>query len=132
MIDKLQLTTKLLGQLLTDTPNPKEIEKYHKAWWRNTRFENQNSLRLSDAGYVAFTERLNLTKYEIEIPKDTDWTAQLVLRLDNFLESPYYIKSSSIVIFREKTAIELILYGGDVQKYSWAKAKSQKNNTEST
>jgi hypothetical protein len=132
MIDKLQLTTKLLGQLLASEPDLKEVEKYYKAWWRNTRFENQNSLRLSDAGYIAFTEKLNLTKYEIEIPKDTEWTAQLVLRLDNFLESPYYIRQHSIVVFREKTAIELILYGGNVQKYSWAKAESQKNNTEST
>lgn len=131
MIDKLQLTEKILGQLELPT-DPKTVKKYYKAWWKNPRPGHQNSMRLSDAGFVALTERLNLARYEIDMPNDTEWTSQLILRLDNFLESPYYIQKKTITVFREKTAIELILYGGDVQKYGWAKAESQKNNTEKT
>jgi hypothetical protein len=131
MIDKVTLTKDILGQLSMPT-DAKTIGKYSKTWWRNSRPNHPNSLRLSDAGFEVFTEQLNLTRYEIDMPKDTEWTSQLVLRLDNFMESPYYIQKKTMTVFREKTAIELILYGGDVQKYTWAKDRSQKNNTNQT
>jgi hypothetical protein len=131
MIDKLQLTKKLLGQLEMPT-DLKTVNKHYKLWWRNPRPGHINSMRLSDVGYLVFSEKLELTGYEITMPDDTEWTSQLILRLDNFMESPYYIQKKTITVFREKTAIELILYGGDVQKYSWAKAESHKNNTKKT
>jgi hypothetical protein len=131
MIDKVKLTKDILSQLSMPT-DAKTIGKYSKTWWRNTRPGHPNSLRLSDAGFNVFIEHLNLTRYEIDMPKDTEWTSQLVLRLDNFMESPYYIQKKTMTVFREKTAIELILYGGDVQKYTWAKDQSQKNNTNQT
>lgn len=128
MIDKHQLTEKLLGQL--DIPATQEnINKHFKLWWKNTRKDHNNSLRLTDAGYVLFTEKVNLLSYDIDFPEEPIWTNELLLRLDRFLESPYYIQKKGITVFREKTAVELILYGGDLQKYGVAKAKSAERDT---
>jgi len=79
-----------------------------------------------------FENKLKLTKYCIDIPEDTVWNNQLLLRLDKFIECPYFIAQYSIIVFREKTAVELILFGGNIQRYGLAKAMSLKNNKDST
>ena len=73
-------------------------------------------------------EQIELKSYEIAFTEDTEWTVQLILHLDKFLESPYYLDKKTIMVFREKTAVELMLFSGDLQKYGLAKAMSQKNN----
>lgn len=126
MIDKLQLTEKLLSQLNMPT-DTKTVNKYFRLWWANTRKHHNNSLRLTEPGFEAFTQNLDIARYEIQIPEEVEWTSQLILRMDKFLESPYFIQKSSIVVFREKTAVELVLFGGDLQKYGNAKNKSKKS-----
>jgi hypothetical protein len=125
MITKIQLTERILGQLSMPVDS-KNIRKFHNRIWLNPRSAHANSLRLSEYGYYIFAEQLALTKYEISFPEDSEFTNELVLRLDKFLESPYYIQKKSLVVFREKTAVELILYGGDIQKYGKAKFLSFK------
>jgi hypothetical protein len=45
--------------------------------------------------------------------------------LDRFIDSPYYIDKNSIVVFKEKTAVQLILFNGDIQKYGIARAMAE-------
>ena len=123
-MDKKELTEKFLSQLGLPTDD-KSIRKYKSEWWMNPR-SKKNGLRLTDYGYKVLTEKLELTSYNVTFPPETEFNSELILRLDNFLETPYYIARKSIVVFREKTALELILFGGDIQKYGWAKAKSHK------
>ena len=122
-MNKIELTEKFLSQLGLPT-DAKTIRKYKSEWWANPRSKN-NGLRLTDYGFKVLTERLELTSYNVVFPPETEFNSELILRLDKFLETPYYIARKSIVVFREKTALELILFGGDIQKYGWAKAKSQ-------
>jgi hypothetical protein len=129
MIDKTQLTEKLLGQLGLATDST-TVKKYLHLWWQNPRKSKSNSFRLTSEGLDFFINKLELAKYKIDIPEDTFWNNQLFLRLDKFIESPYYIDKKSITVFREKTAVELILFSGDIQKYGLAKAMSLKNNSE--
>jgi|APGre2960657423_1045063.scaffolds.fasta_scaffold10304_2 hypothetical protein len=130
MIDKKKLTKHFLSQLSLPI-DTKNVRKHILIWWMNSRSAKNNGLRLTEAGYKNLTERLEISKYEIEIPPDTEWTSQLLLHLDKFLESPYYIQKRSIVVFREKIAVELILFEGNIRKYGLAKERSQKNNTTS-
>lgn len=128
MITKLELTERIAGQL--ELPkDPKSVRKFHRVIWLNPRSTAGTSLRLSEEGYSLFINQLELQQYAIDIPKDVEWTSELLLRLDRYLESPYYIQKKGLVVFREKTAIELILFGGDIQKYGRAKATSAKNRT---
>lgn len=126
-----ELTTKFLDQLSLPKDD-KSFRKYHTLWWANPRNKKNNSLRLTDAGFLTLKDRIELKSYDIAFPSDTVWTSQLILHLDKFLESPYYIEKSKIVVFREKTAVELILFSGNLQKYGLAKAMSQKNNNENS
>jgi hypothetical protein len=50
--------------------------------------------------------------------------------LDRFIDGPWHITKKSIVVFKEKTAVQLILFSGDVQKFGLAKAMSLKSHTE--
>jgi hypothetical protein len=131
MIDKRELTKKFIDQLSLPADN-KTFQKHHKLWWMNPRNSHPNSYRLTDVGFKMLVEHLEMKSYNINIPIDTILTNSLVLNLDKYMESPYFLDRKSIVVFREKTAVELILFGGDVQKYGLAKAMSQKNNTESS
>jgi hypothetical protein len=130
MIDKRELTKKFMDQLSLPADN-KTFQKQHKLWWMNPRSSHPNSYRLTDVGFKMLNEQLDMKSYNIKVPEDTVWTNSLILNLDKYMESPYYIDRKSIIVFREKTAVELILFGGDVQKYGLAKVMSQKNNTES-
>jgi hypothetical protein len=44
-----------------------------------------------------------------------------IIYLDRYIDSPYYLQKKSIWVFREKIAVELVLFSGDVSKYSKAK-----------
>lgn len=98
----------------------------------NPRSANEKSYRLTDEGFKTLSGPLEIASYEISLDPDTEWTSQLLLHLDKMLDSPYYIQQKSLVVFREKTAVELILFGGNIQKYFVSKIKSQKNNIESS
>ena len=125
-----ELTAKFIDQLSLPK-DEKSFRKYHTTWWANPRDKLSNSLRLTDAGFKTLKERVELKSYDIAFPENTVWNSQLILHLDKFLESPYYIDRKIITVFREKTAVELMLFSGDLQKYGLAKAMSQKNNSKS-
>lgn len=131
MINKNDLTKKLLNQLNLPT-DEKTFKKYKTRWWMNPRSANEKSLRLTEEGFQTLSDLLEISSYEINLLPNTEWTSQLILRMDKMLDSPYFIQKNSLVVFREKTAVELILFGGDIQKYFISKIKSQKNNTESS
>lgn len=131
MINKSDLTKKFINQLNLPADD-KTFKKYKTRWWMNPRSSNEKSYRLTDEGFQTLSNLLEITSYEISLDPDTEWTSQLILHLDKMLDSPYYIQKSSLVVFREKTAVELILFGGNIQKYFVSKIKSQKNNTESS
>jgi hypothetical protein len=131
MISKNELTKKLLIQLNLPT-DEKTFRKYKTRWWMNSRTTNEKSFRLTEEGFGTLSEKLEISSYEISLLEDTEWTTQLILHLDKMLETPYFIQKNSLIVFREKTAVELILFGGNLQKYFVSKIKSQKNNTESS
>jgi len=120
MDSKIQLTKIVCTQLgLEDT---KSIEKHHNLIWQNPRKKSQGGLRLTDLGYSIFTDQLDIKKYEIDFPKEFTMTNQITIWLDKFIDSPYYITKKSIIVFKEKTAVQLILFSGDVEKFGLAKA----------
>lgn len=125
MDTKTALTKTLLEQLGMDV-NDNEVHKYRKVFWQNPRKKDENGLRLTDAGMLAF-ERADIKGYPIRFPKDTEWTSKLVIWLDKFIDCPYYIGVKEIVVFSEKMAIQLVLFSGDLQKFGLAKARSVAN-----
>jgi superfamily I DNA and/or RNA helicase len=132
MIDKRALTKKLLKELKLET-HGKSIRKHRRLWWMNPRnMDNSQGYRLTDAGYLMMTEKLEAKSYEINYPLDIELNSRLILNMDKYLDGPYFLKTKSIVVFKEKMAVEIILYEGDIEKYTRAKIMSQKYNTATT
>jgi len=126
MHEKLQLT-ELLGNTLGWT-DAERAEK-HCLIWQNTRKRNSGGLRLTDEGFRVFTEDMDIKHYYMEFPKDLTLTNQTTIWLDRFIEGPYHIAKNGISVFKEKTAVQLILFSGDVQKFGLAKAMNKSNES---
>lgn len=124
---KLQLTEQLLAQLGITT-TPKSIKEWHLLWWQNPRNNGTHSMRLTERGLEDFETKVGLKSYKIDFPEPIEVvTNQLILHLDRFIDSPYYVTKKYIKVFTEKMAVQLVLFSGDIQKYGLARALSAKN-----
>lgn len=125
MIDAKLKLTKLLISALEFSDDEDSVRKYHNVWWKNIRNSSSSRMRLTKAGFLAFKDKLNLKTYQIDIQK-INFTNQILLNLDKFIDGPYYLDNNNITVFREKTAIELVLYEGDLKKFIAAKLACEK------
>ena len=129
-IDVKQELTKVISTQLGWPTDPKTLGKNQVIIWQNPRKKSVGGMRLTDEGFAVFTEQMDIKSYDIEFPKEFTLTNQVTIWLDRFIDGPYYITKKSIIVFKEKTAVQLILFSGDVQKFGISKAMSLKNNTE--
>ena len=125
---KIQLTKTFLTQLGLPSDD-KTVKDWYMLWWHNPRENGNHSMRLTERGLEDFETKVGLKSYKINFPDIIEnFTNQLMLWLDRFIDGPYYVNRKHIVVFKEKMAVQLVLFGGDIQKYGLAKAMSQKNN----
>ena len=97
-------------------------------WWQNTRSKETGGLRLTDAGYDFIINELELQTYQVPYPKDFEFTTNVIIWMDHFIDCPYYFDRQGIIVTNEKKAMELHLFSGDVRKYGLVKAmKRQKD-----
>jgi hypothetical protein len=101
------------------------INSYKKIWWYNLRAKDVGGLRMTDNAYE-FVESNEIKTYVVDIPKEIKLTAQVLLWLDKFIDSPYYINKHKITVLKESTAFELYLFSGDVKKLGYAKAMNKR------
>jgi hypothetical protein len=104
----------------------KTVNNLRAAWWWNVRDKTDGGLRLTEAALKFIEERAEIKTYRVEFPKEFNITPQVLLWLDQFIESPYYIDRKSITVLREKAAFELYLFSGDVRKMGYSKAMSKR------
>jgi hypothetical protein len=128
---KSHLTT-VVSEHLGWPLDEKTLAKNQSLIWQNPRKKAVGGMRLTDEGFTVFTEKMDMKSYDIEFPKEFTLTNQTTIWLDRFIDGPYYITKKSIIVFKEKTAVQLVLFSGDVEKFGLAKAMSLKNNTEET
>ena len=102
------------------------ISDLRAVWWWNVRDKTDGGLRLTDSALKFIEEHAKIKTYKIEFPKEFSITPQVLLWLDQFIESPYYIDRKSITVLREKSAFELYLFSGDVRKMGYSKAMSKR------
>ena len=104
-------------------PLDEESVKHHKLrWWKNPRENLDSGLTLTDEGFEFLTQTLGIKSYNIKFPKDFQFTTQVILWLDQFLDCLNYYTKKEISVFKEKKACELMLFSGDVRKYGLARA----------
>ena len=129
-LDTKSQLTKIVSEHLGWPADTKSLQKNHAVLWQNPRKKDVGGMRLTEQGYEVFTTQMEMKSYDIEFPKDFTLTNQVMIWLDRFIYGPWHINKKSIVVFKEKTAVQLILFSGDVQKFGLAKAMSLKSHTE--
>lgn len=110
-----------------ETVKSKRIE-----WWWNVRTKDDGGLRLTDLAMDFIENEAKIKIYKIDFPKDFSITPQILLWLDKFIDSPYYITKRSITVLKEKAAFELYLFSGDIQKLGYNKALAKRLSQESS
>lgn len=102
------------------------IKKLRADWWWNVRSKEEGGLRLTEYAIKYIEQRAEIKTYKIDFPKNFSITPQILVWLDNFIDSPYYITKKSIVVLKEKAAFELYLFSGDIRKLGYSKALAKR------
>lgn len=112
------------------TPNEDTVKNFRPVWWQNVRGKDHGGLRLTDQALEFIETHSQIKTYKIELPKEISITPQILIWLDQFIESPYHITKKYIIVLKEKSAFELYLFHGDIKKMGYAKAMSKRLNQE--
>ena len=124
MDTKTAYTRTFMG-LLEEPIHDESVKKNYYSWWQNVRESYQaRSLRLTKLGLDA-VKKLDIKTYEIKFPDKIIFTPQTYLWLDEFVDCPYFVDKKQIVVTMEKMALQMMMFAGDVTKYSLARAMSK-------
>lgn len=108
------------------------IKKYSAVFWYSFRNKDQGGLRLTEQGLQFIQDHAKIKTYKIDFPKEFAFTPQVLVWLDNFIDSPYFITKKNITVMREKAAFELYLFSGDIRKFGHNKALAKRLSQESS
>ena len=101
------------------------IKKQHMLMWQNIREKGDAGLRLTKEGFAFVVEQADLKVHEIHFPNDINFTPQVFLYLDNFIDCPYYVTKKRIYVFSEKMGLQLMMFAGDIKQYGLARAMAK-------
>lgn len=111
--------TKLVLEITGVSFDKKRIEKTIPIWWQNPRRKEKGGLRLTEQGFEAL-QKADIKSYEIKFDEPLIPTNKLIVWIDQNIDCPYYITSKKIWVFGEKTAVQLVLFSGNIQKFQRA------------
>jgi len=117
---KVELTKKILEILNLDS-SQQNIQKIIPVWWYSTRKKSTGGLQLTSVGFEAFIQA-DIKNYKIKFLEPIVLSNKLVLWLDNYIDCPFYLRSKEVYVFSEKTAVQLMLFSGNIQKFTEARA----------
>ena len=130
-MDRKTAYTRTFMQLLEQPLHDETIKNNYYAWWQNVRENYESrSLRLTKLGFE-WVESLDIKTYTIKFPNKIIFTPQTYLWLDEFVDCPYYVDKSKIIVTMEKMALQLMLFAGDITKYGLARAMSKADEQKS-
>jgi hypothetical protein len=124
--------TKVFLQAAGEPLNDDIIKQCRNAWWWNVRAKDSGGLRMTESALEFINDVAQIKTYKVDFPKDFGITAQVLLWLDNYIDSPYYITKKHITVLKERAAFELYLFSGDIKKFGHNKALSRRLSQEST
>lgn len=127
MISKKALTEKLHTEYCLKFDGL-PFEQFYKTIWMSHREKKTGGFRLTEAGFCTLKDSLEYKAYEIEYPKEDGFmiTNNTIIQLDRFIDCPYFLDKKQIWVFREKMAVQLILFSGDIQKFAKSRKEAQK------
>jgi hypothetical protein len=130
-MDNKDTYTRVFLQAADQDSDLETVKKYKSLWWWNFRSKDSGGLRLTEEAMTFIQEDAKIKTYKIEFPKEFAFTPQVLVWLDNFIDSPFYITKKFIVVLKEKAAFELYLFSGDIRKLGYNKALAKRLSQES-
>ena len=119
--------TKVFLKQLDQPVNNLSVRSALAEWWRNPRSKAKGGMRLTEEGYRMMTEDLDISFYEVPYAPDMNFTTQIIIWLDNFIDCPYYLDKRSMFVSDDKKALELHMFSGDIKKYGISKALARQD-----
>ena len=126
MNQKIEIT-KYIADQYNLASDDKSLRKLVSLWWVNPRKKAKGGLRLTDEGFARLSAHIKFHKVKFtEGP--IEYNNQLILQLDNFINCPWYTTKKEIFVTNDKMAVQLVLFSGNIARFSHAKAESIKNH----
>ena len=104
----------------------KSIKDFRAIWWYSTREKEVGGLRMTDNCLEFVETKSEIKTYEIEIPKELVINAQILIWLDQYIDSPWHVTKRRMKVLSEKTAFELYLFAGDIKKLGTARTLAKR------
>ena len=130
-MDSKDAYTRVFLQAANIDADQDTIKKYKSVWWWNFRNKDTGGLRLTEHALQFIEEHAKIKTYKIDFPKEFSFTPQVLVWLDNFIDSPFFITKKHIVVLKEKSAFELYIFSGDIRKMGHNKALAKRLSQES-
>lgn len=130
-MDSKDTYTRVFLQAADQPADQETIKKYKSIWWWNFRNKEEGGLRMTEEALQFIEEYAKIKTYKIEFPKEFSFTPQVLVWLDKFIDSPFFINKKYIVVLKETSAFELYLFSGDVRKLGHNKAMAKRLSQES-
>lgn len=121
---KLEIT-KYVMNCLEISDKQHNLKNHLRLWWKNTRQKNKGGLALTGQGFAALSNA-DIRYYRINFAENLEFESKIILGLDNFIDCPFYITKKEIYVFDEFTAVQMILFEGNIKKFIGAKLDNSK------
>jgi len=113
-MDKKELTKLFLEESGNDA-SAESIKKHMLIWW--VAPFSPIGLRLTHDGADFLNRSVKLQKYKFELKEDRPRNLKIMLQMNKYFASPFYINNNTITVYGETEAVMMGLYGGDIATY---------------
>ena len=112
-----------------DTAN---IKLHLHKWWQSHRNKNSGGLRLTEVGLNFLSNELQIKSYTVPFTEEIDLSPQVIIFFDRYMDCPYFLTNSAIIVFSERKSFELYMFSDDIRKFGLVKAINRQNQSNQT
>lgn len=128
MNQKIKITEYVMRELGVE-PSPKSIKTYTKIWWQSTRNKSKGGFWLTPLGFEAL-KQADIKFYHIKFEKEIEtFENKFIIWLDNTIDCPFYLNRKEIFVFGEKTAIQMVLFSGNLKLWHKAHTRNKEKSS---
>lgn len=114
MNQKYEITKKVL-ELQGIEADEKRIKKTITTWWFSSRKKSKGGLRLTQQGFDCLVSA-GIKSYPIKFEEPVQMTNELIIWIDQNIDCPFFLTNKFIYVFGERTAVQLVLFSGNIAK----------------